>query len=923
MNKTKNITNQKSINHFNPQLIENRKFIGEEFLRFIFSIIGSLLLYLIVAFCIIKIYHPDTEAMIKKGLEISIVTDFNPEPVEALLYRMAILIFPLSLCFFYWLLSLPLFQRGIHKISDQKAVVPVISLCAAAGIAFLGYYVFSQPNPTFIELTNGKVFNEHDKVSNTNFTFYFTKLFFDGNLLQYTLCYIPLLFGLFVFLFSRFKDKTFKYYNIITSCVGCVITIIILFQLFKINHFDMPLNWQNQYDFNAVYYSMTQVNAGSQMLVDGFSNTYGLYPHFLSPLFSIIGLSVNNFTFVMSLLIVFCFLSSLFFLWTFSKDKLLMFLFFISLFILPYFQIRFVTDPDSVFAMFPIRMLCPALLFDAVSLLSIAQKQGKPIFKKIVYFVSMFVLAFGILWNFEFGLVSFIAWIIFLCYSDFFNEQKTINIKKIGIHCIIGILSVMVAFGLYTIIQLIQYGNVPEFSLMLNTLTIFSKYGFFMLPMKMWHPWLLIVIVFIIGLTYSIAHLIKKDITTKSAAILLASVIGTGLFAYYQGRSHNSNLASTFFFSFIALALLTDKLWENYKHSRSTTLLPFFFLALYCCTFSTIDVAANSVKISNMASHHPENKQLRATMKQEKQKIQKNINFIDSCEQTTNKILLFTSNKYQGLYMSNPKMRSAVNPGILDMFYKTDVEKYIQTIEDSSFNIYLDPYGFYYSSYKNIKAAIAQNYEVIKYRTDSTSISFSLLKKREISMPSKSFFYQNANTVVYHQKFSADSTGNVLRRKASTEGLDKINIPNNFTVEVLFYPDSLQAYLGASIISNSTDSSGFQISRNGDCKDKDSYFIGLSNIGFTTKLKPNQWHYLVMIVMGDIVTLYDNGNQVGICAFGKPYNDKGTSNLFIGNQTGERYFMGLISEVSISKGSIPIASINETLKKINQECKLK
>lgn len=901
---------RKSTNSLNINF--QRESIQEEFVRYIFCFLGALGIYLVFALLMVKFYHPDIQSLINKGLEISIVTDFHPEPLEAMLYRMGLLVIPISLILLYWLSLKPFFTKYLNS----KVLVYTLTCISFAAIVFVGIYVFMQPNPTYAELI-GRTHNEHDRVADTNYVFFFMNLILQNQIWYYTLLYVPLLLLFYVLVLKRIQGKILKGYQILVSCLGYFLAFFILLSLIEINCFDIPVNWQNQYDFNAIYYSMTQVYAGSQLLVDNFTNTYGLYPHFLLPIFSIIGLNVSNFTLIMSLLIGFCFISGLVFLRVFTKDKLLLFLGFASTVLIPYLQIRLVTEPDSVFAMFPIRMFPISLLLLNISLLFIAKKYNKKIAYTIIYYLTMLLLSFGILWNFEFGTVGFIAWLLFLSYFDFYNQNMKVNWKVLLKHWGIGILSILFAFGFYTLIQYLYYGHYPNYRLLLSTLTVFGKYGFYMIPITIWHPWLLIVTVYIIGLIYAIAKLIRKQISFKSAVIFLVSILGCGIFGYYQGRSHNINFTITVFFFFIDLVLLTDELWTLYKQSASKILIPFLYLALYALLFSTIDLIDNIDKISDLSHQNIENKQYKATAKVEKTKIKTIQSFIDSCELTTPQILLLTSHKYQSLYMDKPRMRSAVNPGLLDMFYKADLKRYVDVVIDSNFNIFLDPKGFYYKTCEDIKAAVSQHYSPVKFRMDSNYVSCAFLKKQNVRLPEMSFFNLSDETI-YCEKYKNDSLGSQRRIELSNYGIDSLQFPSQFSLEILVYPDSQQVYNAATVIGNYTDSTGFAIMKTINSLNDDKYSILLGLKGFTISLTPNIWHYLVILVDNDRVIVSDNNRIVANVLFPDSYKDSQATNLYIGNYVSGRYFFGLISEVSIEKGLISPKQMYDSWEKINK-----
>ena len=148
-------------------------------------------------------------------------------------------------------------------------------LLASAGIAFLGYYVFAQDNPTYLE-TVGRLHNERDRLAVTNYDFFFKDTFLETHMAQYFLLWVSLLLLFYLFVVKFVRGIGSKLYKILSSAVLFLFAGIILIQIFNMMHFDMPLNWENQFDFNVVFYSATQVNAGSQLLTDGFTNTYGL-----------------------------------------------------------------------------------------------------------------------------------------------------------------------------------------------------------------------------------------------------------------------------------------------------------------------------------------------------------------------------------------------------------------------------------------------------------------------------------------------------------------------------------------------------------------------------------------------------------------------------------------------------------------------
>lgn len=873
-----------------------------------FCIVCTILLFGSLGFLITKIYQPDTTGIVQAALEKCIVTDFKPEPVEALLYRLGLIVIPLSLLFFYYLSTKPFFA----KLTKSKGLAYSLIVLAAAGIAFLGYYVFAKENPYYLESV-GTLYNERDRLTASNFDFFFKDTYLASHLGQYLLLWVTLLLVLYMLVVRFLRGIGSKIYKVISSIALFIFAGVILLQIFNMMHFELPLNWENQYDFNAVYYSVTQVNAGSQLLVDDFTNTYGLYPHFLQPLFSVFGLSVSNFTLVMSLLVVFTFLATLLFLYTTVQDKLLVLLGFGSCLYLPYLLNRLVMNFDSIFAIFPIRTTTVAVLLLTVSLFLIAEQKQKKTFQSIVYYMGSVIMAFGIIWNFEFGLVSYLSWLAFLCYYDFYTTEKKINWKKILLHVCVWLAILIIVFAFYGLIQVIQYGHFPDFRLLTSTLAVFGSMGFFMLPMPLFHPWMLLILIYMLGMTYAISRLFKKDISPKSAVIFLIAILGFGLFAYYQGRSHNWTFVISLFPGFIELTLLSDELLATYKRTNNHILVPLLYLCLAGLLVSVVSIVAASSDINKLANHTVK-KEMKPAYAKEKKYINNVNQFIDSCNISSDKVILLCSNKYQGLFMQNKKMRSAVNPGILDLFYKSDATRYVTAIADSSYDVFLGN-NFYYNYLSDIRTVLVSEYQVVERLYDTTTVIFAHLQKRGIPAPTDEFF-PNTSSTVLHEKFLKTDDYHARLCELSQNGIDSLDIPSTFTLEILFRPDSLQFYTHPILCSNSTDSSGFSIILATNSNKSDEYYFYLGNLGFPIHLTPNQWHYLTIICAEQMVYVFNNKQLVSSVRFPNSYRNS-VNKLFVGNNGSLRYFSGIINEINISSGAKSSQDISTTWDKIN------
>jgi hypothetical protein len=122
-----------------------------------------------------------------------------------------------------------------------------------------------------------------------------------------------------------------------------------------------------------------------------------------------------------------------------------------------------------------------------------------------------------------------------------------------------GIIAISVV-AVFAICLRIRYGQFPDIFAALDYQKLFYMYGYYMLPMPPWHPWIILLGIYASGLLYGIIRLLENNISIKSSMFFFLSVLGVGLFSYYQGRSHDLCLLPVGYPAFIIVALFTDML---------------------------------------------------------------------------------------------------------------------------------------------------------------------------------------------------------------------------------------------------------------------------------------------------------------------------------------------------------------------------
>ncbi len=264
-----------------------------EFVRLFLTFALSLITYSIIFYLIGRFYHPDILTAIKHSVSIGYApTGYCIKPKERLLFIVAIITFASTSILYYALLKNHLWKINPAIIRWFFLIVVLLNVGLISFIALKG---FLNQNPFSNQC-------DYDLSAKTNFDYFFQTTFIATHLVWYVFLIFPII--LFVFIidhpFSAFvRNKIAMLIRVIMYSVVSLLIIIIFF----ISRFHFPYAPQNLGDFNAVYYSVVQVYRGIPMLVDNFTNTYGLYPHFLVPVLKIIGLSVVSFSSVMGFLI--------------------------------------------------------------------------------------------------------------------------------------------------------------------------------------------------------------------------------------------------------------------------------------------------------------------------------------------------------------------------------------------------------------------------------------------------------------------------------------------------------------------------------------------------------------------------------------------------------------------------------------------
>lgn len=504
-------------------------------------------------------------------------------------------------------------------------------------------------------------------------TFYF---YFKTSFLSiFTLCFLSFFF-IFIDKFKKKKLINFFLKELLAQkklrllCVFSVVTIFVI--LFLMNIFSISAFQFNEsqffWHFDPVYYSIVQVFNNEAILVNEFKNQYGLYPHFLLPIFKLFGLNLFNFSLTMSVILCISFLNIYIFMKKILKNFYLLNLGFLILIFVSYFHLQ-ILNQDYFFQFFPIRVFFSSFIFLIVAYGLSFNKENK-LYKYWGFIIS----SIGILWNFESGIIIFLSFLFYLFFIDAYVKSTRIKIINFYKSFLGGLLIVTMVFILYSIFIYYRSGFFPNFSNLYSSHKIFSL-GYYSLPMPAFHPWNILVLIYITSLSYCFYNLKKKYSILFTSKLFFLTIFGIGLFSYYVGRSHDYNLLLISYPGIIIALIFLDKKLKEIKNSVNFNIKinTFVSLTVYIFIFFYLNFIFNIPNFYELAVNR--NSWFN-------NKIDDNLNNKIQCIKAVTypgeEILILSKN--QAVLHNYTNTKSVFNPGLSDLFYKSDYNRLINMI---------------------------------------------------------------------------------------------------------------------------------------------------------------------------------------------------------------------------------------------------
>lgn len=351
-----------------------------------------------------------------------------------------------------------------------------------------------------------------------------------------------------------YKDKPF----LRTDKANKIYLIIAMVFIARILYIYLTKDIVNTYfeyvHFSIFAYPIFKVQNGLTLNID-FNNIYGYYPYFYSLFSKIFG--AWNITKILNfniLLLLFCWLTFGFSIKNFIKNKLL--------FLIAFVLFVYLTGGQGIYYLqtFPLRLVNFVLIWFIASVFLYSKEKRQ----KILTALGFLWLCLGIVWNFETGIISLIAWTVFLIYCQAlrYTVKDKIFYKNTLIYILSFILTLAFAAAIFLLIPYVRTGRFVPLEDILWGTNLFYKTGYYMLKIKPYHPWFVPLAFYFISLILALNPVLQFRKCKKPFLpfLFLTTLIGIGFYTYYQGRSHLDCLISVLFPLSLIVVLFIDKL---------------------------------------------------------------------------------------------------------------------------------------------------------------------------------------------------------------------------------------------------------------------------------------------------------------------------------------------------------------------------
>jgi hypothetical protein len=383
---------------------------------------------------------------------------------------------------------------------------------------------------------------------------------------------LKIIFVCTVFIVFSFFSINNKKINVIIGIIA-ISYLVSISQLYLTKTYCFGNNYV-QYHSDAYFYPVYKVYCGQTPLVD-FSSIYGFYPYFYTVIFRIFGgISIYSFSAITASLLILSLISVFYFLIKTLSNKIIALWGGLAVsFIVGIYPI--LLNSGFYLQYWPHRILFPMLLISYCTF----------IVNKHAWFwegTGFLGASIALLWNIDTGIIVLLSYSVFLIYLQIFDgniSNKYIQRKILWI-VIETLCSLLLAILVLMLITYIRTGKMIVLREVLFGQLAFYGSGFGMLRMPLVHPWWIVIGIYVVSLTKALRCIASIRYSNPKYSIRIGSIyfvlsiLGIGLFSYYQGRSHDFVLPAVIWPCIVIVAIMTNEYFEGIllnKESKSST----------------------------------------------------------------------------------------------------------------------------------------------------------------------------------------------------------------------------------------------------------------------------------------------------------------------------------------------------------------
>jgi hypothetical protein len=449
---------------------------------------------------------------------------------------------------------------------------------------------------------------------------------------------------------------------------GAIILQLASWRLVSVASVTAGPNWSSHAD--PIFYVLNAVASGKTLLSD-LPSQYGLFAEILAPMLRVTGVSVFSVSGMFALLQFISLGSLVFVLRRLVKSNVVFAVSAVSVVLVTFETVMyFGGHPERYFQYWPIRFFWPGVSVISFYLFSQRQSMIRGAWNAVVGTVA-------VLWNFDSGLFVIVAFGSYLGARAFFGKQGGASLASSWIRAdylrMMVLQGFIVVFGIFSFYIYLCWKAESGLNLkwLFEYQKIFMSLGFAMLPLPTEvHPWMSILGIYLLMLLVAINAWNRGKTGVRVNMYFYLSILGLGLFVYYQGRSHILNLVTVCWPAVFVVAIGTDEMLRAVR----ARLLPIsqLWLPLAGCTFLLIGAISFLQHVPMM--WNDAKREFLTRGRPLEPVVQSELDFIRQASANYTGCYLLT--RRQGLYLAEVGLQPTLKgPGRVEILLKADQDR--------------------------------------------------------------------------------------------------------------------------------------------------------------------------------------------------------------------------------------------------------